>query len=51
MLYICTDIDECDSDPCLNSGTCFDQIDGFICQCQEGYAGDVCEISKKLCAL
>lgn len=43
---LCVDIDECNSDPCQNDGTCVDQVDGFMCQCQDGYAGDMCDISK-----
>ena len=46
MISFDTDIDECASDPCQNDGTCVDQVDSFMCRCQEGYVGDVCELSK-----
>ena len=40
-MYIATD--ECASDPCQNSGTCYNQIDAFQCECNPGYTGDYCE--------
>ena len=33
---MCLDIDECESDPCMNGGTCFNQVSGYICVCTEG---------------
>ena len=43
----CTiEINECDSDPCQNSGTCIDQLNGFVCRCEDGYDGDFCENSR-----
>ena len=39
---ICTDIDECELDPCLNGGTCVDQVNEFICECAPGYTGSTC---------
>ena len=41
--FICTDIDECASDPCQNSGTCTDSANGYSCVCADGYEGTVCE--------
>ncbi|KAI0231037.1 hypothetical protein LSAT2_018592 [Lamellibrachia satsuma] len=39
-----TDIDDCASAPCVNGGTCFDQIDAFSCTClQDLYTGTTCE--------
>ena len=37
------DLDECESDACQNNGTCSDVIDGFTCECDDEYYGDVCE--------
>ena len=31
-------IDECESDPCLNNATCVDGINGYICNCTDGKA-------------
>lgn len=43
-----TDIDECESNPCQNNGTCWDQVDGFICNCTANYTGDYCEYSVSI---
>ena len=42
-----TDINECESQPCQNSGTCEDQVNSFKCDCIEGYTGLQCETSDK----
>ena len=36
------DTDECSSSPCASTGTCQDQVDGFICLCEPGYDGNLC---------
>ena len=36
--------DDCNPNPCLNSGTCVDQLPGYYCQCPEGFAGPNCEL-------
>ena len=33
----------CDSDPCLNGGTCTSSPDGFVCSCTPGFTGLWCE--------
>ncbi|XP_053398283.1 neurogenic locus Notch protein-like [Mercenaria mercenaria] len=38
-----TNIDECDSDPCQNGGTCTDEVNQYTCICVPGYNGDECE--------
>lgn len=45
LIYI-TDIDECNSDPCLHNGTCIDLINTYSCQCTNNSRGDNCEICK-----
>jgi len=35
-------IDECDGQ-CLN-GTCVDEVNGFRCNCNNGYTGELCEV-------
>ena len=40
------DINECSSNPCLNGGSCTDQVNGYACSCQPGYAGAQCQTSK-----
>ena len=41
------DINECSSNPCLNGGSCTDQVNGYVYSCQPGYAGANCETSNK----
>ncbi|XP_078349351.1 mucin-like protein [Oculina patagonica] len=35
-------IDECNSTPCLNNGTCIDGINSYSCNCSVGFYGDIC---------
>lgn len=37
------DIDECQSNPCLNGATCLDGVNSFTCLCLPSYTGDFCE--------
>ena len=41
-----SDIDECQSAPCFNEGTCFDGMNQYTCFCQHGFDGQQCEIGK-----
>ena len=41
-----TDVNECASMPCLNNGTCVDDINGFTCNCTSAFTGAVCETSE-----
>ena len=36
------DVDECQSSPCLNGGTCTDLISGYSCSCTDSYTGTNC---------
>ena len=38
-----SDIDECQSGPCQNEGTCTDQVNSYSCTCVAGYTGDDCK--------
>lgn len=37
------EIQECNSSPCLNGGTCVEQIDTYLCNCAKGFYGNDCE--------
>ena len=44
MCFRCeTEIDECESNPCLNGATCLDRLNHFQCECMPGYSGRLCE--------
>lgn len=38
-----SDIDECQSSPCLYGGNCVDDVNGYTCECIDGYDGVICE--------
>ncbi|KAH9375943.1 hypothetical protein HPB48_012583 [Haemaphysalis longicornis] len=44
FIYFCDS--HCDSDTCLNGGTCEDLGDAFVCHCPENYHGHTCQIAK-----
>uniref|UniRef100_A0A3Q3Q1F0 Fibulin 7 n=1 Tax=Monopterus albus TaxID=43700 RepID=A0A3Q3Q1F0_MONAL len=39
----CRDINACASSPCLNGGTCTDEVNQFSCFCAKGWAGATCQ--------
>lgn len=40
------DVDECQSEPCKNGGTCQDLLGSFACYCPEGFVGTQCETGR-----
>ena len=38
-----SELNECDSSPCANGGSCTDLVNGYVCRCVFGYYGDTCE--------
>ena len=42
-------MDECASNPCLNDGTCVDEVNAFRCVCHEGYYDKVCASKVNEC--
>lgn len=42
--YCQYDINECDSKPCLNGGTCLDSYGTYKCTCPHGYTGINCQV-------
>ncbi|NXQ31501.1 SNED1 protein, partial [Alaudala cheleensis] len=45
----CDEIDECQSQPCLNGGQCKDRVSAFLCLCEPGYTGYLCELDVDEC--
>lgn len=45
-----TNINECASAPCRNSGTCVDAVNGYSCGCLPGYSGLLCQTNINECA-
>ena len=39
-------IDDCDPNPCVYSNSCTDQLQGYTCDCQEGFQGHQCHEGK-----
>ena len=37
------DLNECESEPCFNGGTCVDRPGYFVCICVEGFGGVTCQ--------
>ena len=38
----CSNKNDCFPNPCMNGGTCTDEINGFQCQCTHDYSGPTC---------
>lgn len=39
-------MDECESQPCLNNGTCIDLINDYQCNCTDGFNGTNCAVGE-----
>ena len=48
ILSIISDINECESNPCQNGGTCVDSVNDFMCFCHIGFTGLQCESGEQL---
>lgn len=44
------EINECQSHPCQNGGSCIDLVGHYICSCPPGTLGVLCEINEDDCA-
>ncbi|XP_069977837.1 neural-cadherin [Penaeus vannamei] len=43
---VCRDVDECQFDPCLHGGTCYNSDPGYQCACAPSFAGENCQWAK-----
>ncbi|XP_073484368.1 protein jagged-1 [Aquarana catesbeiana] len=48
--YCHENINDCESSPCKNGGTCIDGVNSFKCICSEGWEGTYCEIDINNCS-
>lgn len=46
---ICQQVDDCLGGPCQNGGICTDMVNGFRCQCRNGFTGQQCEKAIDYC--
>lgn len=46
--FCLTEINECDSHPCLNKGSCVDSLGTYRCLCPLGYTGKNCQVGGVL---
>ena len=44
-----TNIDECESIPCDNDGSCIDGVNFYTCECTADYTGESCETNIDEC--
>ncbi|KAG5266890.1 hypothetical protein AALO_G00237430 [Alosa alosa] len=49
--YCHENINDCESNPCENGGTCIDKVSVYKCICADGWEGDHCEINIDDCRL
>ncbi|XP_041478166.1 sushi, von Willebrand factor type A, EGF and pentraxin domain-containing protein 1-like [Lytechinus variegatus] len=46
---MCDAVNECASNPCIR-GACENKLDGFHCECESGYKGELCADTQDLCS-
>ena len=46
FVFLLSEVNECNSNPCMNGSTCVDGINGYNCTCAAGYTGDRCETGR-----
>ena len=46
--FFSSDTDDCYPNPCLNNGTCTDEVNDYNCTCVPGFVGKNCSNSKSL---
>ncbi|CAH2255487.1 jagged-1 [Pelobates cultripes] len=48
--YCHENINDCESNPCKNSGTCIDGVNSYKCICSDGWEGTYCETNINNCS-
>ena len=51
FMFVLAEIDECESNPCANGGTCTDGINMYNCTCAPGYTGINCSTGNLMTGL
>ena len=46
FFFSLSDTDDCAPYPCINNGTCVDDVNNYTCTCHPGFEGRNCSISK-----
>lgn len=46
LFFLSSDVDECLHRSCLNNATCLNTPGSFVCQCDSGWEGNICERGK-----
>jgi hypothetical protein len=41
---------DCSTDPCKNGGECYNEVDGYACECKPGFIGENCQY-RDFCAM
>ena len=45
-LSVCLDVNECETKPCKNGGTCTNTLGNYECKCKPQYTGKHCDQGK-----